>query len=156
MRRASRGVSTDSAPVHYEPIAVSAESTVVAEFVPDPAGVEAYQSEAALEAEFIRLLEGQAYEYLTIRSEADLVANLRRQLELERIIEEEGLKPDETRAFMDMAFRDGAIRSTGTAITRVLPPVSRFAPDGAHGEQKQRILAKLSDYFERFFGLGSG
>ena len=42
--------------IRYEPIAVSTESTVVAEFVSDPAGIEAYQSEAALEAEFIRLL----------------------------------------------------------------------------------------------------
>ena len=73
---------SEATPIRYEPIAVSAESTVVAEFVPDPSGVEAYQSEAALEAEFIRLLKGQAYEYLTITSEADLVANLRRQLEL--------------------------------------------------------------------------
>ena len=80
----------------------------------------------------------------------------RRAEELERIIEEEGLKADETREFIDMAFRDGAIRSTGTAITRILPPVSRFAPDGAHGEQKQRVVALLSAYFERFFGLGSG
>lgn len=72
---------SEATPIRYEPIAVSADSTVVAEFVPDPVGVDAYQSEAALEAEFIRLLQGQAYEYLPIRSEADLVANVRRQLE---------------------------------------------------------------------------
>ncbi len=73
---------SEATPVRYQPIAVSAESTVVAEFVPDPVGVEAYQSEAALEAAFIRLLQSQAYEYLPITSEADLVVNLRRQLEL--------------------------------------------------------------------------
>ena len=82
--------------------------------------------------------------------------DVRRAEELERIIVEEGLKPDETRAFVDTAFRDGAIRSTGTAITRVLPPVSRFSSDGEHGERKQRVLARLGAYFERFFGLGSG
>ena len=45
----------------YEPIAVSAESTVVAEFVPEAATATAYQSEADLEREFIKLLTSQAY-----------------------------------------------------------------------------------------------
>ncbi len=67
--------------VGYEPIAISAESTVVAEFVPDPAKQGGYQSEADLERTFISLLEEQAYEYLLVRSEAGLVANLRVQLE---------------------------------------------------------------------------
>jgi type I restriction enzyme R subunit len=65
----------------YAPIAVSAESTVVAEYVPDPRAEASYQSEAALEAEFIRILWSQAYQYLPITSEAELVANLRTQLE---------------------------------------------------------------------------
>ncbi len=65
----------------YEPIAVSAESTVVAEFIREASPRPAYQSEADLEREFIELLRGQAYEYLPITSEAELVANLRAQLE---------------------------------------------------------------------------
>lgn len=65
---------------HFEPIAVSDESTVVAEFVPEPAKESAYQSEAALEAAFIELLEGQAYGYLPITSTSALEANLRAQL----------------------------------------------------------------------------
>ena len=65
----------------YDPIAVSAESTVVAEYDADTHGSDAYQSEAALEVEFIRLLQSQAYEYVPVTTEADLVANLRRQLE---------------------------------------------------------------------------
>jgi type I restriction enzyme R subunit len=72
---------SDSGPVKYEPIAASSESTVVAEYVPDAAEAAAYQSEAALESEFLRLLQSQAYERLTITSEAQLVANLRTQLE---------------------------------------------------------------------------
>lgn len=79
----------------------------------------------------------------------------RRAAELDKIIEEEGLRADETREFVERAFRDGAIQSSGAAITRVLPPASRFSADGAHGETKQRVLSKLGDFFERFFGLGS-
>ncbi len=68
--------------LRYEPIAVSDESTVVAAYVPDPTSAQGYQSEAALEEEFIAQLQAQAYERLTITSSADLEANLRRQLEL--------------------------------------------------------------------------
>ncbi len=68
-------------PKHYAPIAVSAESTVVAEFDPSSGGEGAYQSEAELEKEFIRLLQSQAYDYLPITTEAQLVDNLRLQLE---------------------------------------------------------------------------
>ena len=73
---------TPATAVSYDPIAVSVESTVVAEYIPDPHEETAYQSEAALEAELIRVLQSQAYEYLPIRSEADLIGNLRTQLEL--------------------------------------------------------------------------
>lgn len=79
----------------------------------------------------------------------------RRTAELDAIIDAEGLRPDETRAFIDTAFRECAVRATGTAITRVLPPVSRFAAGGGHGDKKQRVLARLGEFFERFFGLGA-
>lgn len=79
----------------------------------------------------------------------------RRETELTAIIEAEGLRPDETRAFVETAFRDGVIHGTGTAITKVLPPASRFSADGGHSEKKQRVLAKLGEFFERFLGLSS-
>lgn len=77
----------------------------------------------------------------------------RRAEDLERIIAEESLNAEETRSFVDNAFRDGAIPVSGTAITKILPPVSRFAKDGGHAAKKQNVLAKLMAYFERFFGL---
>ena len=66
----------------YNLIAATTESTVVAEYTPETRRSESYQSEAALEREFIRMLTAQGYEYLTIHDEAALIANLRRQLEL--------------------------------------------------------------------------
>ena len=65
----------------YNIIAATAESTVVSEYIPEPRKSDAYQSEASLEKEFIRLLQGQGYEYIQVRSEAELIQNLRRQLE---------------------------------------------------------------------------
>jgi len=73
--------------------------------------------------------------------------------ELERIIADESLNPEETRAFVDNAFRDGAIASTGTAITRILPPLSRFSGDNGHALKKQTVLERLGAFFERYFGL---
>ena len=66
----------------YNLIAATGESTVVAEYTPEARRSESYQSEAALEQEFIRLLCAQGYERLTIHDEAGLITNLRRQLEL--------------------------------------------------------------------------
>lgn len=60
---------------------VSAESTVVAEYVPDRVRRTGYQSEAQLEEEFISQLCGQAYERLNVTDSAGLVSNLRSQLE---------------------------------------------------------------------------
>lgn len=80
----------------------------------------------------------------------------RREAELIQIIEDENLRPAETKKFVDASFREGALRTTGTAITKVLPPASRFSAKGGHGEKKQRVLTKLGAFFERFFGLGGG
>ena len=65
----------------YNIIAESAEYTVVSEYEHAVSTSEAYQSEAELEKEFIRLLGEQGYEYLPIHTEADLVSNLRTSLE---------------------------------------------------------------------------
>lgn len=80
----------------------------------------------------------------------------KREAELQAIIEQENLKPDQTRAFVDSAFRDGQLRTAGTEITRILPPVSRFDREAGHSEKKKRVVEALTRFFERFFGLGSG
>ncbi|MGI6459872.1 MAG: restriction endonuclease [Candidatus Hydrogenedentales bacterium] len=76
-------MSEDLKSYRYEPVALSNESTVVAEFRPEVrvARETAYQSEAQLEKDFIKQLQVQAYEYLSFTPEADLIANLRRPLE---------------------------------------------------------------------------
>lgn len=73
--------------------------------------------------------------------------------ELERIISEERLNPEAARTFVDNAFRDGSIAAAGTAITKILPPVSRFSKDNGHSAKKRTVLEKLTAFFERFFGL---
>lgn len=73
--------------------------------------------------------------------------------ELDRIIAEEGLNPAATQEFIADAFRDGAIPTAGVAITKVMPPVSRFTKGGGHTAKKVSVLGKLTEFFERYFGL---
>ncbi|PWK81951.1 type I restriction enzyme R subunit [Lentzea atacamensis] len=77
----------------------------------------------------------------------------RREAELAEIINAERLQPEQTKSFIEAAFRDGAIATHGTAITQFLPPVSRFAKDNNLGAKKERVIAKLTEYFERFSKL---
>lgn len=76
--------------------------------------------------------------------------------ELDHIIEKEGLDHDATYSFIKNAFRDGHVAMTGTAITKVLPPVSRFSPDGERTKKRETVLNKLTNFFERFFDISGG
>ncbi|MBQ1648131.1 MAG: type I restriction endonuclease subunit R, partial [Bacteroidales bacterium] len=66
---------------YFNIVAQTSENTVVTEYTPVKARSDSYQSEAELEREFIRMLTEQGYEYLTIHTEAELLSNLRVQLE---------------------------------------------------------------------------
>ena len=77
-----------------------------------------------------------------------------REKELTEIIQEEKLKEPETRKFLENAFRDGEIKTTGTDIDKLMPPVSRFGGGGARAKKKQTVIDKLKGFFERFFGIG--
>lgn len=59
----------------------------------------------------------------------------------ETIISDENHRPDESRVFVETAFREGQIRTSGTAITKTLQPVSRFSAVGGRGE-KQHVVQK--------------
>lgn len=76
-----------------------------------------------------------------------------KERQLTEIIRDENLKENETRKFMEIAFRDGAVKTTGTDIDKLLPPMSRFG-GGNRAEKKQGVIAKLLGFFERFFGIG--
>ena len=77
----------------------------------------------------------------------------RREAELAELIDTESLKGPETRELLSNAFRDGAVQTSGTAVTKIMPPMSRFAAGGDHGAKKQRVLDKLRAFYERYAGL---
>jgi len=76
----------------------------------------------------------------------------RKEEDLSTLIADEKLKDEEARRFIDNAFRDGTIKTTGTDIDKILPPVSRFG-GGNRAEKKQGIIEKLLKFFEKYLGL---
>ena len=75
--------------------------------------------------------------------------------ELETIIKSEGLDHDATYAFVNNAFRNGNVTTTGTSITKILPPVSRFSPTGERTKKRESVIDKLTRFFERFFNISN-
>lgn len=76
-----------------------------------------------------------------------------RERQLMQIITEEKLNEAETRRFLEDSFRNGEVKTTGTDIDKLMPPVSRFG-GGNRAAKKQTIIDKLKAFFERFFGIG--
>ena len=76
-----------------------------------------------------------------------------RDYDLNVIITEEKLKPKDTRKFIENAFRDGEIKTAGTDIDKIMPPISRFGV-GGRAKKKQRVIEKLKTFFEKYFGIG--
>ena len=81
----------------------------------------------------------------------DYVIGMREE-DLKALIAAEHLKPEETRKFIENAFRDGEIKTEGTDIEKILPPVSRFG--GGRDQKKQGVIEKLKAFFEKYFGVG--
>ena len=75
-----------------------------------------------------------------------------KEKDISTLITEERLKDEEARKFIDNAFRDGLLRTTGTDIDKIMPPVSRFG-GGNRAEKKNGIIAKLTVFFEKYLGL---
>lgn len=71
--------------------------------------------------------------------------------ELSNIIDSEHLKPEETRRFISNSFRDGVLKTTGTDLDGIMPPVSRFG--GGRAKKKQLLIEILSMFFEKYFGI---
>lgn len=99
----------------------------------------------------------------TINSQTDVESDWKKfvleqkEKDLAVLIAEEKLKENETRKYLENALRDGAVKTIGTEINQLMPPVSRFSANQVIGnkkaEQKQRIIDKLKQFFERYFGI---
>ena len=94
----------------------------------------------------------------TINTESDITgewkqfAEEKKEEELAQIIQEEKLKDAQTRAYLDQCFAEGQLRTNGTLIDDIMPPVRRFG-GGDRAAKKQSIIDRLMAFFERFSGI---
>ena len=70
----------------------------------------------------------------------------RKEQELETIIKEERLKPEETRKFIEASIQADEIRTVGTDIDKLMPPASHFG-GGNRAAKKQNIIERLKAFF---------
>jgi type I restriction enzyme R subunit len=95
-------------------------------------------------------------EQVNISTEVDedwkIFLNENKEKDIEELIKEENLKKEDTIRFIENSFRDGIMKTTGTDIDRIMPPVSRFVSD-SRTIKKQTIIDKLLAFFEKYFGL---
>lgn len=108
------------------------------------------RSKKALIEEFISKIN----EVKDVMNEWNKFVIQKREEEIAKIINEENLKESETRKFIENAFRDGEVKTTGTDIDKLMPPISRFG-GGNRAIKKQTVIDKLKQFFEKFFGIGS-
>ena len=77
-----------------------------------------------------------------------------KQQELQAIIAEENLRPEETKKFIAQSFADGFVTTTGVAITKVLPPMPVFGSGKMNREEKKKtVLEKLNAFFTKYFNI---
>lgn len=75
--------------------------------------------------------------------------------ELDNIIKIENLNKKATYKFIENAFRNGSLETTGTTITGILPPVSRFSPNRERTKKRESVFEKLKNFFDKFFDIAS-
>ena len=75
-----------------------------------------------------------------------------READLQKLIDEEKLKQKETRIFLENSFRENEVKTIGTDIDKLMPPISRFG-SGNRTRKKQIIIEKLKAFFEKYFGI---
>lgn len=78
--------------------------------------------------------------------------NEQREIDLKKLVEDENLNEEETRKFLDNSFRDGQVKTAGTDIEKILPPMRRFG-GGNRTEKKQTIIDKILKFFEKYFNI---
>ncbi|MDI9506459.1 MAG: type I restriction endonuclease subunit R [Clostridiales bacterium] len=111
------------------------------------------RSKKELIEEFIEKINASADADADVHTDWRVFVKEQREVEIKDLIQKEQLKPEETERFLDNAFRDGILKTTGTEFDLLLPPISRFDAGNTREKKKQTIIDKLKAFFEKYFGL---
>ena len=71
--------------------------------------------------------------------------------DLEKIINDENLKDEETYAFVNNALATKTFNTAGSAISNLLPQMYRFGTD--RNTVKERVTEKLKNFFDMYWDL---
>ncbi len=91
--------------------------------------------------------------YSDVRGDWQKFVQEQKEKDLVSLIEDENLRAEETMNFVTTAFRDGILKTTGTDLDRLMPPISRFGGGGSRDQKKQTIIEKLKAFFDKYLGL---
>ena len=105
------------------------------------------RSKKALIEQFLKTINSQS----VVGSDWEKFVAAQKEREIGLIIQEHKLKDAETRKFIDNCFRDGAIKTIGSDIEKILPPVSLFG--GGRTAIKETVIERLQEFFNKYFGL---
>mgnify|MGYP000879898429 CR=1 FL=1 len=134
-----------------------------------------YHDGNSLDAEIIVTIGKAVNSSVELRSKKDLIENFitsltpdadideewhtyvskKKDEEFKKIIEDENLNSEEAIKFIEDAFKSGYIQETGTAITHVLPAISRFTPNGERTKKKETVIERFHEFFNRFYTITS-
>ena len=76
-----------------------------------------------------------------------------KKAEINQIIQDESLKPEETFRFINDCFEMGYLQTVGVAITKILPPMPIFGKGNLRKEKKQRVIERLTTFFNRYMSI---
>ncbi len=101
--------------------------------------------------DFIKSLSGES----NVFEDFTDFMNSKKIEELDKIISEENLNKEETYTFIRKAFENGIVETTGTDISKVLPPMSRFSKNNDRLSKKNNVIDKLVEFFNRYFNISN-
>lgn len=70
--------------------------------------------------------------------------------DISTLIADEKLKEHETRKYLESSLRDGCIKTTGSTIDEIMPPISRFGSNN-RATKKIKLIEKLKAFFNKYY-----
>ena len=90
-----------------------------------------------------------------VYSDFESFMNSKKKEELDKIIQEENLSPEETYTFVKNSFEQGRVETNGTEVSSLLPPMNMFSKDNDRQIKKNRVIDKLLEFFDKFFSISN-
>ena len=82
--------------------------------------------------------------------------NRRKREEFEIIVNEEHLKANEAKEFIETCFKRGYVAEGGLELNGIMPPINPFDPNANREGKLYQVLERLKVFFNKFFNIANG